>query len=214
MSMQVRNPLPSLQAHRSTHHTNSQLHNTPNMTRHHTCRIAQPNCLQTTYTHSPVTHLDLGPECIWVALQNCLHCRLPDCLVVLVVETAQAVAVVTVPPTGKALTVAAGTHAPAQRECEGCVVCAQGGGEVKWLSMQGCGRAACQAGSSSSLCGHSHDHVDHQLLCEAEKSLGVVQEECSCACACGDCGMQRPGGSAQEHAVVVTSTCMCSNQVV
>ena len=76
-----------------------------------------------------------------------------------------------------------------------CVcVCVRGGGGVKWLSMQGCGRAACQAGSSSSLRGHSHDHVDHQLLWKDEESLGVVQEECFCACACGDGGMYRPGG--------------------
>ena len=51
------------------------------------------------------THLDLGPECVGVALQNGLHSCLSHLLIVLVVETADAVAVVTIAPTGKALTV-------------------------------------------------------------------------------------------------------------
>mgnify|MGYP001807447911 CR=1 FL=1 len=67
MSRQVRNPLPSLQAHRSTHHTQPQRHNTPDMTWRHTCHIAQTNCLQTNYKPRPVTHLDPGSECIGVA---------------------------------------------------------------------------------------------------------------------------------------------------
>ena len=50
---------------------------------------------------------NLGPECVWVALQYRLHRRLPRGLVLAVVVAVQAVAAVAVAARGKALTVAA-----------------------------------------------------------------------------------------------------------
>jgi hypothetical protein len=70
------------------------------------CR-QQPGCTALCiFCSTPSTHLDLGPECIGVALQDGLHCSLSDCLIILVVKAAQAVAVVAVAAACEALTVA------------------------------------------------------------------------------------------------------------
>lgn len=68
-----------------------------------------------------LAHLDLGPECVWVALQDGLHRRLARDLALSVVLARHAVAVVAVAAAGKALTVPARAcgAAPAWRERAG-----------------------------------------------------------------------------------------------
>lgn len=70
-----------------------------------------------THTHMcRCPYLYLGPECVGVALKDGLHSRLAHRLTLLVVEAAEAVAVVAVAAAGKALAV------PVMGETQVCVV--------------------------------------------------------------------------------------------